>query len=433
MTTEWTKTTKHIVGVGLALFGLYILYLSRSVLTLVVIAALVAFILMPVVDFFNRRCRIPRGLAVLLAYLLLILVILLAPLVFVPPVIDGFQSLLKVDYQILIVNILNWAEQTLLYLKNVDAQAMGFTLDLAPYIDPALDIVKNTEPNFVPALPSFETLMTSLRSAVSFTYGFATNVAGTVFSGAITFIVTLLSAIYISLDGPNFMHYFLATVPEPVRPEVATLMSRLRKIWRAYFRGQLNLMLIIGVVTWIVGTVIGLPGAFALAVIAGVMELIPNLGPFLAAVPAVIVALIQGSTYLEVSHLVFALIVIGMYLLIQQLENTFIVPRILGEAVDLHPMVVMIGVVVGANAAGILGALLAAPVIASMREISGYFYAKILGQEPYPAQADTPEPEAPSWLERGRQVAGKLQQIWWRPGSPPALTKDATIDPPPEK
>ena len=72
MIVEWDKTTKYIVGVGLILFGLYLLYLSRSVLTLFIIAALIAFLLRPVVRFFHHRCKIPRGLSVLLSYLFLI-------------------------------------------------------------------------------------------------------------------------------------------------------------------------------------------------------------------------------------------------------------------------------------------------------------------------------------------------------------------------
>ena len=171
-------------------------------------------------------------------------------------------------------------------------------------------------------------------------------------------------------------------------------------------------MIMIGVVTWIGGTAIGLPGAFALAVIAGVMELIPNLGPFLAAIPAIIVALIQGSTYLGVSNLVFALIVIGLYILIQQLENTFIVPRILGEAVDLHPLVVMIGVLVGANVAGILGTLLAAPIIASIREIVRYLYAKILGEDPFPHRPeDDLDDEESVWKKYGRWLFEKAKLL----------------------
>jgi hypothetical protein len=93
------------------------------------------------------------------------------------------------------------------------------------------------------------------------------------------------------------------------------------------------------------------------------------------------------------------------------LENSFVVPRILGEAVDLHPIVVLIGVVIGANVAGILGALLAAPVIASGREIVSYLYAKILGEDPFPQEDEKPEVVSVSWQEQGRQWLARGQML----------------------
>lgn len=426
MSTEWNNTTKTVVSIGLVLFGLYILYLASSIIGVLIIAGLIAFLLTPVVDFIHHRLRLPRGLAVLLSILLLILIIVLSPLIFIPPVIDGFNALAQLDYQILVDRTLTWAEQTLLALKEAQTLVFGLNFNLDSVIDPALEQLRNTGSNITPTLPSAVTIANYLRSAVTLTVGVATNVAGTVASGVVTFIILLLSTVYLSLDARNFARNLLNLVPQAYRPEITKLFSRLRKTWRAYFRGQLNLMLIIGVVTWIGNTAIGLPGAFALAIIAGVMELIPNLGPFLAAVPAVIVALIQGSTYLGVSHLTFALIVIGLYILIQQIENTFVVPRVLGEAVDLHPLVVIIGVIVGANVAGILGALLAAPVIASIREILGYLYAKILGEDPYPPQPVQPEEVTPSMFEQIRLLWARDQRFMSRKQPAPAAGEEAS-------
>ena len=415
MSTEWSRTTKYLVGIGLVLFGLYVLYLSRSVLSILIIAGLIAFLLMPLVDFFNGRCRLPRGLAVLLAYLILIVIVLLAPLIFLPPVIDGINFLLVIDYQSLIDGIQEWTEQALINLTNFDTVVLGYKFDLAPVVEPALDLVKDTGQSASISLPSLETIIQSLRSAANITYGFATNVAGVVFSSVLTLLLTLLSAVYMTLDAHKFTDRLVNIVPPPYRPEMAMLLHRLNKTWRAYLRGQLYLMLIIGVLTWVGATAIGLPGAFPLAVIAGVMELIPNLGPFLAAVPAVIVGLIQGSTYLPVNNLIFALIVIGLYILIQQVENTFVVPRILGEAVDLHPLVVLIGVVVGANVGGILGALLAAPVIATIREIVSYLYAKILGEDPFPPLDEDAEATRLSLQARGQLLFARIQELIRQP------------------
>lgn len=391
MKTDWNSTTKVIVCVGLFLFGLFLLYLSLSVLPLIIVAALIAFLLMPLVNFFHQRLKLPKGVAVLVTYLLATIVILLSPLIFIPPIVDGFQYLAGIDYQLLVDSALQRVENLLLALKEVNTYAVGFNINLDGIVDPALALLQEADTDITPAMPSIETILRSLRSALTTTYGLATNIAGTVFSGALTFIVTLLSAIYLSLDAPKFKAKFLEIVPEAQRPEMATLIRRLGAMWQAYFRGQLILMFVIGLITWLGNMILGLPGAFALGVIAGVLELIPNLGPFLAAIPAVIVALLQGSTYMAVNNLTFALIIIGFYILVQQLENTLIVPRILGDAVNLHPLVVMIGVLVGANVAGILGALLAAPVIASGREIIRYLYLKVLGQEPFPPETEASE------------------------------------------
>lgn len=411
MTSQWTKPTKYIVGVGLVLFGLYMLYIIRPVITLLVIAALIAFLLTPLVDFLHNQLKLPRAGSVILAYLLLILLILLSPLLFLPPIIDGYNAIAGIDYQMALNRTVTWLNDTLVELNSVQPHFFGISIDLSRITAPALQALQNTESNPL-TLPPVETLINSFSSAATITFDVATSVAGTVFSGALGIIFTFFYAIYMSLDSHKIGPWFLGLMPKPHRPEVSRLMIRLRRMWRAYFRGQLNLMFIIAVLIWVGGTALGLPGAFALAVIAGIMEIIPGLGPFLAAVPAVLVALIQGSTYLDVSHVTFALIIVGFYWGVQQIENNFIVPRVLGEAVELHPLVVMVGVVIGASVGGILGALLAAPVIASTREIISYLYAKILDEEPFAGQEDEPEEVGISWLDQGKGWLAKLPQFW---------------------
>ena len=112
-------------------------------------------------------------------------------------------------------------------------------------------------------------------------------------------------------------------------------------------------MLVVGVMTTIGLAALGMPGALYLGIIAGLLEIIPNLGPIIAAVPAVIVALIQGSASLPISNLAFAGLIILFYILVQQVEDKLIVPRVLGAALELPPLIVMTGIVVGASVGGI--------------------------------------------------------------------------------
>jgi len=356
MANEWKSATKYIVGVGLAIFGLYILYLSRSVISLLVIAALIAFLVRPLINLLHERLRVPRRIAVLLTYLITAIILLLAPLIIVPPIVDAVNYLLSLDYQLLIDNFLGWLESNLIVLRDTGFQILSFKIELQNTIDPILAALQNTSPSFSLEPPSIDVIFNSLGSAFAVSYGLAVGVVGSVFSGIVAFLFMILAAIYLSLDAQKFYDNFLAVVPDSQREEINRIVNRLRFIWDAFFRGQITLMIFIGFVVWLGLTILGLPGAFALGVIAGVLEIIPNLGPFLSAIPAVIVALLQGSSVLSVNNFVFALIIIGFYILVQMLENYFVVPKVLGEAVELHPLVVISGVLIGAAVWGILGA-----------------------------------------------------------------------------
>ncbi|MBN1221303.1 MAG: AI-2E family transporter [Anaerolineae bacterium] len=408
MGTEWRLTTKYIVGLGLALLGFYVIYLARPVIPLLIIGALIAFLVRPVISFLYVRLKVPWPISVLITYLLATVIILLAPLIFIPPIVDAVNFLLGLDYQILIDNALRWLENTLLSLRTFGLQILGFDIALDSIVDPMLTAIQSTGPVLTPKLPSLQVIINSLGSIFATSYGVAVNVVGTVFAAVVSFVFMILSAVYFNLHAHRLYGWFLDTVPQAYRSEMVILLGRLRLVWEHFFKGQVLLMVMVGSLVWLGGTVIGLPGAFALGIIAGLLEIIPNLGPTLAAIPAVIVALLQGSTYLPVNNFIFALIVMALYILVNALENNFIVPKVLGEAVDLHPLIVFTGVIVGAATWGILGALLAAPVIASVKEIISYAYRKILSEDPFPPQL-TSEGTKASWPDP-RQLLARLRQ-----------------------
>jgi len=414
MKTEWKSTTKYIVGIGLFVFALMVIYISRSVLAMMVIASLIALLVRPLITWLDVRFRFPRGAAVLVSYLLVAIVIVLAPLILLPPIIDAVNFLLSLDYETLIANSMQWTENSLMGMKDTSLEFLGFSVVLDPVVDPLLTAVGDANFIVMPELPSLAAIIPSVGQAFALSYGMAVDVLGTVFSGFVGLLFLIISSIYLSIDGDRFIKGFINAVPEAFQSEIRTLLKRLREIWDAFFRGQVILMVIIGSVVWVGLTILGVPGAFALGIIAGLLEIIPNLGPLLAAIPAVIVALLQGSDHFAINNFVFALIVIGLYIFINFLENTIVVPRVMGDSVKLHPLVVIIGVLVGASVWGILGALLAAPVIASGREISRYLYSHVIGEEPF-QHVDQPAPEMDISLresfEEIKDKAGKLLNL----------------------
>lgn len=390
MNTQWDASTKRIVAVGLALFFIYVLILSQSVLPFLIIAALIAFLLAPVVNFLNQKLFIPKALAVIIAYLLLALFLTLFPLILIPAVLNAFGDI-NIDWVSLVQQTLTWLRNTLESWRMI--QLFGISYDLSTSINPALDALNNISPTQF--IPSVDTLIASIPTTLQFTWGVASNVLGTIASSLLAFMLTFVFSIYLTVDGSRFIQAFINFAPPAYRTEMRELHRRIKAIWSAYFRGQFILAVVIGIMTWIIGTIIGLPGAFALAVIAGAMEILPNIGPVLAAIPALLVALVQGSIVLPMGNLTFMLVVMGSYMLIQQVENNLIVPKILGDAVELHPLFVMAGVIVGATAAGILGALIAAPTIASARVLVAYAYAKILNEDPFPTPHVSRKPTTP--------------------------------------
>ncbi|NLF12300.1 MAG: AI-2E family transporter, partial [Anaerolineaceae bacterium] len=154
--------------------------------------------------------------------------------------------------------------------------------------------------------------------------------------------------------------------------------------WKAFFRGQVVLGIVVGTVVWILMTIVGLPNAGLMGIVAGLLEVVPTFGPVLATIPAVLIAFFIGSVYLPLSNFWFAVLVLGLYVLIQQVENAYLVPRIMGRRMQLHPVIIFIGVLAGGFLAGTLGVLLAAPVIGTVRVVLRYTYAKLLDQEPFP-------------------------------------------------
>ena len=400
MNTEWSMTTKYITGVGLILFGLFLLYITRTILPLLIIAALIAFLLTPIINFLHKQIRFPRILAVLFSYLLFVAILLLIPLLFVPIFADGINELATIQYQVLFNTGVVRMTEFLQDLGSSETEILGRSIDLSPITAPLLATLQTTEAAPL-QLPSIQTLINWISSAAPPTLAFASDVAGAILTGSLVIILILFFSIYMSLEASRLWRAMLRLVPEPHRPEFIILTQRLKKIWNAYVQGQFQLMFIIGTVTWVVGNAIGLPNTLTLAIIAGILELVPNIGPFLAVVPAIIIALILGSTYLPVSNFVFALIVLGCYFAIQQVEYIFLVPRIMGDAVELPKLIVLIGIVVGATIGGILGILLAAPIIASCREIIRYTYAKILNEDPFPIENVADQlPKEPTWTEK---------------------------------
>jgi predicted PurR-regulated permease PerM len=383
--TRWSPATKYVVGVGLFLFLVFVIFFSRSVLSMITLAALLAFVVHPVVNLFQRRLKMKRGLAVGLAYLLVVILLIIIPLVIIPAVIKAINNVLAIDWQAI--------GESLAASLAAAAQNVSSIPVIGPSLSETLDslsqLITGTAALETPDPIVVDVSVTSIGQRLAQTLGTLAKILGPLISAITSLIFMLLISLRMSLASQEMREAYPRLFPSIYNSEINRLVERLIRVWSSFMRGQLSLMAVMGVLTYLLNLLLGTPYPLFLGVLAGLLEIIPNLGPILATIPAVIFALVFGSSYLPVSNFMFALIVIAGYILLSFIENQYLVPKIMGDAVELHPLVVIIGVVIGGATFGILGILLATPVISTIKEIVGYLYNKIL--EPPPETAPPEE------------------------------------------
>jgi predicted PurR-regulated permease PerM len=362
---------KQWVALALIGLGLILLRLLWQFLTPLALALLLTYILNPIVNFVETRTRWPRIGAVLFVYLILILALLLAPLTVVPILIQQITGIA--------LNIATVQQELIDWLIRLEPISVaGVVIEPTQWIDP---IVEQAERNLVDLVPI----------SVDLFFGVATTFVASI----LWLVFILVVSFYLVRDAEGIGRYLWQLVPPAYIDDASLLAHRINTIWNAFLRGQLLLSGIVGMAVTIALLILGVPNALLLGLLAGILEMLPNIGPVLSMIPAVLIALFSGSTNWEISNGLFAIIVVVTYFIIQQVENNYLVPRIIGGSVHLHPVVVLVGAIVGANLAGILGIFLAAPVLASIRVVAGYAYKKLLDDQlpTTPSHADDVESE----------------------------------------
>jgi predicted PurR-regulated permease PerM len=187
----------------------------------------------------------------------------------------------------------------------------------------------------------------------------------------------------------------LATVPG-YRTDAERLTRDFVRIWDSYLRGQVLLGLSMFFLVSLLLSILGVQYSLALGGLAGLLEFLPIIGPVVSTGVAVVVALAQDGNWLGLSPIWYGVLILAVMLGLQQLEQMFLVPRFVGEALDLHPVVVIVVVLMGTSLAGVLGAVLAAPVAASAKLLGNYGWRKMFDLSPFPEDEPPDAPNAAS-------------------------------------
>lgn len=317
-------------------------YLARGILLLLYVCVILAIGFRPVVRLIERqkllpsgrgRGRVSRPVAILVLYLLVLGLVVVVFVWSLPPLVEQAVGLARLTPR-LIDNAQQWL---------VDRSVIEHKLTL--------------QEMFRTAPSSGEAVNTVVNTVVSTVFGAVSGIIGGIFG----FVTVLMLTYYLIIEGDDIVEFSLRFVPAGRR-------TRAREIWRSiaekvsgWLVGQLLLSLVIGTSTGLALWIFGLPYVFVLAVIAAIGELIPMIGPVLAAVPAIAVAF-------TVSPWVAAGVA-AFFLVQQQVENVFLVPRIMARQVGVSPVAVLVSLAVGATLLGIVGAVLAVPTAAIVQVV----------------------------------------------------------------
>jgi predicted PurR-regulated permease PerM len=194
----------------------------------------------------------------------------------------------------------------------------------------------------------------------------AATIVFAIFGGAINVIFVLFVALYLTLDGSMICDYLLVFLPRSRRPQWRRMVEHIATRLGQWVVGELIVILIVGTGAAVAFSIIGVPGAAFLGILWGIAELVPGIGPFIAAVPSILLGFVAGPETGVVAT-IFTIVW-------SQMENNVIVPRVMGKAVKLNPLVVLVAILTGYELLGLAGALFAVPLAASLAVIVDEFH-----------------------------------------------------------
>lgn len=393
----WTGATRTVFMVAFLIIIAGTVSVSTAAMPFAVGSILLAYLLYPFKTFLQKRVFGGRpGPAVGTVVLVVLGVLIITAVLVVPTLIQ--QSISFIDTSVreanrfmtepLVINgevILDQDGAPLIPLQAIrEVSEYIFPPEVeAPVSDQLPPTVSSTATPFSEQF--LQTMLGLTRNFMSLSF----RVVGSVAALALNLLFLMMLLSYFLSDGQQMIESVIELAPDGYERDLRRIFWELGQVWNDYLRGQLILGVLIGVLMWLLAVILGLPNPVFLGVFAGFMEFIPNIGPVLAMIPPILVALYSGSSaFPEMSVFLLVGIIVGVWIIVQQLEGLVFVPRIMGSSLSLHPVVIVLGVVVGGSIGGIIGVILSAPTIATGRILLQYIYGRLAEEPPFRRNAN---------------------------------------------
>lgn len=386
---EWSNTTKLIVGLCLVGVLALLIVQLRTWIAPLMLAFIIAYILYPIAAWITRVVRLPWGLTVGLIYLILVLLIL------------GLLTWGGITFVEPIQNLVKFIQRTLPQIPEYLEQASEFSFSLGPFQFDASNFDLNR------LAEQLVNLVQPLVSQVGSLLGsFATGAAALV--GRVFFLL-LISYFVLSETKGEIGKVIDIQIPG-YQEDFKKLGKELGRIWNAFLRGQLILVAVAVVAYTILLSILGVRFVFGLALLAGVARFVPYIGPWVTWITYFLVALLQGTTIFGLDPLVYAIVVDVLALLTDTIIDNLLAPRVYANALRVHPAAVLVAILVSAAWLGLIGIVLAAPVLATIKLIWNYAVQKMVDRDPW--ETIQAQPVQQTIFPKLSEIKMFFQKLW---------------------
>jgi len=383
---SWGSTTKLVVALTIVAIAAGLFVQFHGIIGPLLVAFVLAYLLSPVAGFLQRVLHLSWPFAVALIYLIMLLFLFSALTLGGLGLVQQIESLVTV-VQANLASLPQLIKESSGRIYQFGPLRLDFShLEMQQLSSQLLGIIQ-------PLLGRTGTVLTTMASGAAQFLGWA--------------LFVLLISYFVMVESGGLRSGMLRLELPGYTEDIRRLRLELSRIWNAFLRGQIIIFLLTALVYTTVLSVLGVRYAIGIAVLAGLAKFLPYVGPFITWTTLALVAYFQPSNGLGLAQLPYTVLAVVLALLIDQTFDNIITPRIIAQALRVHPAAVLIAAVIAANLLGLLGVVIAAPILATVALFWRYTIRKMQDLDPWPEGEQLPAPRIPHLLVR-------LRHFWRR-------------------
>jgi predicted PurR-regulated permease PerM len=375
---KWNWTAKLVVGLTLMGIGFALIVQFKNFLGPLILAFILAYLFYPLANFLQKYIRIPWRLAVTLIYIVLVLVVL------------GLLTWGGLALFEQIQNLINFIQENIDEIPRLVTEFTQQTYMIGPFELSLSGVNWNQIANEI--VRSIQPVVGQIGSLAG---SLATGAANTLFWLG----VVLLVSYFLLAETEGIPNQFLNLHIPGYTEDIKRIGKELSNIWNAFIRGQIIVVIITVIIYTIFLGSMGIEFFFGLAIVAALGRFVPYVGAWVTWITYGLVALLQGSTIFNLPSGIYALIILGVSMLIDSILDNLLVPKVMSENLKVHPALVLVGALVAVDLLGLVGIILAAPVMATLKLFLDYIFHKLADENPWKDIDNREEEEQPKWVQ----------------------------------